>query len=92
MKPVLITFDLHTSNGNYKEISNKIIELSNNKYLKELETTWIIISDLSPMDLRAQLIPLFRTSGAKLFVALLDGDAAWFGINDSSNKWLVENV
>lgn len=92
MEAIIIVYDLHYLNANYKGVSEKITQLSENRCWKELNTTWVIKTNLSPAYIRNELTPFFKAPEEKLFIASLDGEAAWQNLSESGRKWLEENL
>lgn len=91
MEPFLITYDLLPLGRNYAPLSTAIKQLSDGLYWKELESTWIIITNIGAIEIRDNL-KKYIDNNDKLFIISLDYEAAWSGLSKESEKWLEENL
>ena len=91
-KSILIGYDLNNprQNNDYKDLIEKIKTLSATRW-HCLDSTWIIKSDATCVQVRDALTP-FLDSGDELLVVELTGSGAWKGFDDNCSKWLKNNV
>lgn len=91
MTAFLITYDLLPLGRNYAPLISAIKQISDGLYWKELESTWIIITNIGAIEIRDLLIP-YIDNNDKLLIVSLDYEAAWSGLSKESEKWLKENL
>lgn len=90
MKTYLIGYDLNKSGQDYKDLIDKI-KATFSTWWHHLDSTWIVKSDLSAVQIRNLLKP-FIDSNDELLVASLSGESAWAGFNDKGSKWLKDHI
>jgi hypothetical protein len=90
MKSYIIGYDLNKTGQNYADLKNAIKELGGNNWWHCLDSTWIINSDLSAVEIRDILL-LCMDNNDYLFVGQLDNQAAWYLKNNCSD-WLSKNL
>lgn len=94
MASFLIGFDLNKEGPRYAErnkaLSDKIRELFPT-FWHHLDSTWIVVSDWTAVQIRDALSPLLDKND-ELLVARLNGEGAWRGFNDSGSAWLKTNL
>lgn len=89
MASVLITYDLITPGKKYAELHEAIKTLGS--WWHCVESTWIIKSDLSLVQIRDAL-KKHVDSNDKLLVLGLSGAGAWVGFDKNCSDWLTSNL
>lgn len=89
MASVLITYDLITPGKKYSELHNAIKALGS--WWHCVESTWIIKSDLSVVQIRDAL-KKHVDANDKLLVLGLSGVGAWVGLDKNCSDWLTSNL
>jgi hypothetical protein len=90
VKTYLIGYDLNKSGKNYDGLIDKIKEIPT-LWWHHLDSTWIIKTDQSAVQVRDQLKP-YLDSDDELLVVRLTGEGAWTGFNERGSKWLKDNL
>lgn len=88
----LIGYDLHPSKGEtYETLFESIKGLG--AWWHHLDSTWLVISDLTAVQIRDRLKAHLPASDDQLLVLTVSGDAAaWYGFNESGSNWLQANL
>lgn len=81
-----INYDLRKPGRNYKELFDKIQEVSYDR-IKPLESTWFIASNSDVFSIRDELMSVMDNSDA-LIVNVAKAPGEWFGLSDNSTRWL----
>ncbi len=91
MKTYLVGYDLNRPRGedDYPNLAEALKGFGT--WWHHLDSTWIIKSDLTAVEIRDQLKPLVDGSD-ELLVATLAGEAAWVGFNTKGSEWLKNNL
>lgn len=89
MKSYIISYDLNKPGQNYNDLYEAIKALGN--WWHHLDSTWIIKSNLTAVQVRDSLTP-HMDSNDKILVATLSGEAAWKGFNQKGSDWLKNNL
>lgn len=89
MASFIITYDLNSSGQNYTALNDAI--KSYGTWAKIATTTYIIVSQKSASNIRDYLNQ-FIDNNDVLFVAKLQGEAAWCGLNEEVSNWLKKNL
>lgn len=90
MKSILIGYDLNKSGQDYKELIDAIKAIANG-WWHCLDSTWIIKTDQTCVQVRDTLKPHID-SNDELLVVALTGEGAWAGFNDECSKWLKNTL
>ncbi|MGV3588560.1 MAG: hypothetical protein ACO1OF_16260 [Adhaeribacter sp.] len=90
MKTYLIGYDLISPGQDYEELFDAIKSLSK-IWWHSLDSTWIIKTNMSAVDIRNSLLPYLDTND-EILVVSLDGESAWKGFKDKSSQWLDRNI
>lgn len=90
MKSYMIGYDLNKSDKDYEGLIKKIKEISGT-WWHHLDSTWIIKTDKSAVEIRDLLKP-YIDDNDELLVAHLGGEAAWAGFNQKGAIWLKNNL
>jgi len=90
MATYIIGYDIHPPKGETYEELYKAIKLLG-AWWHHLDSTWLVISDLSAKEIRDTLIQQLRDDD-QLLVTKSSGVGAWHGFNDSGSKWLKDHL
>ena len=83
----IITYDLRAPGRKYDDLYVAIKSYEN--YAKITESTWIIKTEQTCVQVRDKLKTAIDLNDA-LFVAVMSGEAAWFGLSNDQSKHLKE--
>jgi hypothetical protein len=86
----MIGYDLNKSDKDYEHLINKIKETFGT-WWHHLDSTWIVKSNLTAVQIRDMLQP-FIDNNDELLVASLDGVSAWTGFDETGSQWLKNNI
>lgn len=86
----MIGYDLNSPGQDYASLIEAIEGLSGTRW-HCLDSTWLIKTDLTSVQIRDRLLPHIDKSD-ELLVARLAGEAAWYGFNQECADWLVNNL
>lgn len=86
MAKYMISYDLNRPGQNYSNLI-KAIKIIGSNWWHCLDSTWIVISNLSAVQIRDALSPHIDVND-ELLVAALSGEYAWQGFNDDCASWL----
>ena len=89
MTTYIIGYDLNKPGQNYSDLHEAIKAYDN--WWHHLDSTWIIVTDDSAVEVRDHL-KTYIDSSDELLVAKLSGEAAWTGFNDKGSNWLKDNL
>lgn len=92
METFLIGYDLNKprKEGDYPNIISEIKTLFPN-WWHHLDSTWIVKSDLTTVEIRDKLKSCLD-DGDELLVVKLAGIGAWIGFNTNGSQWLKNNL
>lgn len=88
MAAYIVSYDLDEPNQQYDCLKKRLEGYSH--YWRFQKSVWLIATTDSAEDIRDNLLPCLDR-GDELFVARLEGEAAWAGYDDNGNNWL-ENL
>lgn len=93
MTTFLIGYDLNKNAppGQYDDLMAAIKDLSGGTWWHHLESTWIVVSELSAENIRDHLRG-YLDSNDELLVVKLSGSGAWTGFSESGSSWLLQNL
>ena len=89
MSTLLVTYDLHKQGQNYECLIKKLKAYPGWCHLQQ--SVWLITTNNTCVQVRDNLNSCLD-SNDKLFVAKLQGEAAWSGYSDQISKWIKENA
>jgi len=89
MTAYIISYDLSQPGQNYENVLKTI--KSYNNWAKLGGSTYIIISDSSPVQIRDK-ISQEMDSNDNLYVGVVSSPAAWRGMSDEVSDWLKKNL
>ncbi|PZV37084.1 SinR family protein [Mesorhizobium kowhaii] len=90
----MIGYDLNREGENYSKKDaalRKHIKEKYPTYWAHLDSTFIVVTDLSAKQIRDDLLP-FIDDNDELLVAKLSGEGAWRGFSESGSKWLKDHL
>lgn len=85
MAAYIVSYDLNKKGQNYDCIHKKIKSYRSYRHIQN--SVWIIITDDSATDIGNHLADCLD-SNDQLFVAALEGEAAWHGYSQNTTDWL----
>lgn len=85
MATYIITYDLMKPGQDYSDLIEAIQKYKTYCHLQE--SVWLIVSDLSAINVRDDLKKHIDTND-KLFVAKVSSPAAWFNLGEAMSNWL----
>ncbi len=88
----MIGYDLHPSSkggGEYEELF-AAIEGIGSGYWDCLESTWLVITERTPAEIRDEL-KRYLKQGDRLLVVRCGDDAGWLGFKHDCQTWLEDN-
>lgn len=91
LKSILIGYDLNKPHVNYTELIDKIKSLANG-WWHHLDSTWIIRTEHTPVQVCEQLRPHIDSNDEMLVIDVTADAAAWCGFNKSGSDWLKDNL
>lgn len=89
MNSYLVGYDLNKTGKDYNSLIAGIKKLGT--WWHCLDSTWIVKSSLTAVQIRDSLKPLID-SNDELLVARLGGGAAWTGFSKECSDWLTNNL
>ena len=89
MKAYLVTYDLNRPGQNYDDLFEAIKAIGT--WWHCLDSTWIVKSNLSAVQVRDSLSPQIDRNDSLLVVAL-SGEGAWMGFSEDCSSWLKNNL
>jgi hypothetical protein len=90
MTTYVIGYDIHPSKGEtYDELTEAIKKLG--KWWHNLDSTWVVVTELSAKEVRDNLKCHLRTDD-QLLVVKSGTEAAWTGFSEKGSQWLKDNL
>jgi len=90
MSQIFISYTLRKQDHDYSKLTGRIQELGP-KHWHGMDSTWIVISSLSALEVRDELAPLLDASDELLVIDITGDAVAWGGFNNEGSNWLKEN-
>jgi hypothetical protein len=91
MSVYMIGYDLHPSAGqNYDKLFSTL-EAIGSGYWDCLDSTWLIITDMTPAQIRDELNKHLKSDDRLLIMHYGEG-AAWLGFKEDCLSWLEDNL
>jgi hypothetical protein len=90
MPAYIISYDLNQPGQNYSNLYDAI-KAQGSSHWRMLDSTWIVVSAKSAVQIRDNLI-VHLDDNDKILVLKSGIEAAWGGFNDKGSKWLKENL
>ena len=94
MTTFAICYDLNREGSNYGAASKALIGAIVEHfptYWHYLDSTWLVVTDLSAAQIRNLLSP-FIDSNDELLVMCCGPEGAWKGFNENGSTWLKSNL
>lgn len=94
MATYLICYDLNREGAGYSEANKRLIEQIRARfptYWHHLDSTWVVVTDKTPAQVRDELTP-FIDKNDELLVVRSGGVGAWAGFNQRGSEWLKEHL
>lgn len=89
MPSILVGYDLNKSGQDYSDLIAAIKNIGT--WWHCLDSTWIVKTDLTCVQVRDALKPHIDAND-ELLVVKLSGEGAWAGFNQECGKWLLDNL
>lgn len=90
MTTFMIGYDLNKAGKNYEGLIAEIKALADG-WWHHLDSTWLVVTDLSATSIRDRLTP-HLDSDDELLVAKISEPGAWRGFSDKGSDWLLKNL
>jgi hypothetical protein len=90
MATLLVGYDLIAPGKDYKPLWERLKSYGN--WWHHLDSTWIVIADLTAVQLRDELKKLIDSNDELLVVNVTGDTAAWTGFNTKGSQWLKTNL
>lgn len=90
MRTYMIGYDLNKPGKDYSGLIGAIKEMFT-VWWHNLDSTWIVRSNLTAEQIRDKLQP-FLDSSDELLVTRLSGEGAWVGFSRTASDWLLNNL
>ena len=84
----MVGYDLNRPGQNYSALFEEIKTVSSN-WWHNLDSTWIIVSNLTATQIRDRLRAKID-AGDELLVAKISAPAAWCGFSKEASDWLLK--
>ncbi len=85
MRTLLVGYDLHRPGQNYQSL---IEALKRTAWWHHLDSTWLVRTTETPVELRDRLLPHIDSNDTLLVIDVTSRAAAWVGINSSGSEWI----
>jgi hypothetical protein len=90
MATLMIGYDLNKTGKDYTGLIAEI-RAQFKTYWHNLDSTWLVVTDLTPAQVRDLLAPHLDADD-ELLVSKISPPAAWRGFNEAASKWLMDNL
>jgi hypothetical protein len=90
MKTYMIGYDLNKPGKDYDGLIEAIKAMFDT-WWHHLDSTWLVRTDLSAVDIRDAL-KAYLDSSDELLVSRISPDAAWTGFSSRGSSWLKDNL
>lgn len=87
----MIGYDLHRSEGENYDGLFAALEAIGSGYWDCLDSTWLVITEKTPAQIRDELIQYLK-DGDRLLVMRYGDGAAWLGFKDDCQTWLEDHL
>ncbi len=87
----MIGYDLHPSSEGDYEALYSALEALGSGYWDCLESTWLVMTDKTPAQIRDELKPHLKHDDRLLVVRCGEG-AVWLGFKDECETWLEDHL
>lgn len=90
MATMLVAYDLSKPEQEYAKLFETL--KSQGTWWHGLDSTWLVKTDLSTVELRDALRPFLDANDALLVLDVTNGAAAWAGFPEPVGDWLRANI
>lgn len=90
MRTLLVGYDLNRPGQNYPALYEALKEAT--LWWRHLDSTWLLRTNKSPVELRDQLRPLIDTGDELLVIDVTACAAAWSGFNERGSQWIKNHL
>ena len=90
MATLLVGYDLNTPGQDYGDLIEAL--KSTGTWWHNLDSTWLIVTGESHVQLRNRLWNLMDPNDELLVVDVSGDSAAWEGLNAEASKWIKDNL
>lgn len=91
MKNILVGYDLNQPMQNYEGLI-KQLKAGYSTWWHNLDSTWIIRTAKSPVQVRDELLPYLDANDEILVIDITGGAAAWNGFSATGSLWLKNHL
>ena len=91
MAKILISYDLNAAGQDYQTLIDRIKALGSD-WWHCLDSTWIVVTSLTAVQVRDVLAHLIDRNDELLVVDISAAPAAWAGFNAECGGWLQRNL
>lgn len=90
MRTLLVDYDLNAPGKDYSTLLAKLRNYPN--WCRFLKSSWLIRTDRTPVQLRAELLPFIDVNDDLLVMDVTGDAAAWYGLDEQISTWLSQNL
>lgn len=90
MATLLVGYDLHKPRANYEGLEAKLKGLG--AWWHHLDSTWLVKTELTPVQLRDELKPLIEEADQLLVIDVSGKPAAWYGFAERGSQWIKQQL
>jgi hypothetical protein len=87
---IMVGYDLNKPGKDYATLIAKLKAFPN--WWHHLDSTWLVKTNLSAVQVRDQLRPLMDASDELLVMNVTGDSAAWSGFDQKGSDWLKNNL
>ena len=94
MTTYLICYDINKEGAAYSAANKVLIDAIKAKFTSwwhHLDSTWIVVTDMTAVQIRNYLKQYLDTND-ELLVVRSGQESAWCGFNEKGSKWLNDNL
>lgn len=91
MSNLLVGYDLNSPGKDYRPLIEKL-KSSYSNWWHCLDSTWIIVTNKTPVQVRDELAGLMDSNDELLVIDTNGGSAAWRGFDSNCSTWLKSNL
>lgn len=94
MPTFILGFDLNKEGSAYQQANKRLSDAIKSLFRQwwhHLDSTWVVLSDLSAVEIRDALAP-YLDANDELLVVQSSGIGAWKGFNAEGSSWLQSHL
>lgn len=91
MTVYIIGYDLHASEGEHYDKLYAALETIGSGYWDCLESTWLVVTEKTPVQIRDELQPYLKDDDRLLIMRYGEG-ATWLGFKNDCQTWLEDHL